>query len=103
MRVKGVGFSSCPRGLCGPSAGVPFRETHHMSGAAVKMAEDKGCQLSDLTVADLATINPLFTDDVVEVRASGRWRSGRGGGQSAVLRVWLATRSGISLALVVCP
>lgn len=40
-----------------------------MSGAAVKMAEDKGCQLSDLTVADLATINPLFTDDVVEVRA----------------------------------
>ena len=31
------------------------------------MAEDKGCQLSDLTVADLATINPLFTDDVVEV------------------------------------
>ena len=41
-----------------------------MSGAAVKMAEDKGCQLSDLTVADLATINPLFTDDVVEVMIS---------------------------------
>ena len=50
-------------------AGVPFRETHHMSGAAVKMAEDKGCQLSDLSVADLATINPLFTDDVVQVPA----------------------------------
>jgi argininosuccinate lyase len=45
---------------------VPFRETHHISGAAVKMAEDKGCQLSDLTVADLATINPLFTDDVTQ-------------------------------------
>ncbi len=50
--------------LC--AAGVPFRETHHISGAAVKMAEDKGCQLSDLTVADLATINPLFTDDVTQ-------------------------------------
>ena len=34
----------------------------------MKMAEDKGCELSDLTVADLATINPLFTDDVAEAR-----------------------------------
>jgi len=48
--------------------GLPFRETHHISGAAVKMAEDRGCSLSDLTVADLKTINPLFGDDVVQVR-----------------------------------
>lgn len=47
--------------------GVPFRETHHMSGAAVKMAEDRGCTLFDLTVEDLATINPLFTADVADV------------------------------------
>lgn len=60
-------LSYMPKTHCGAAAGVPFRETHHMSGAAVKMAEDKGCQLSDLTVADLATINPLFTEDVVEV------------------------------------
>lgn len=51
------------------AAGVPFRETHHISGAAVKLAEDKGCELSELTVADLAGINPLFSDDVTEVRA----------------------------------
>jgi len=50
---------------------VPFRETHHISGAAVKLAEDKGCELSELTVADLAGINPLFTDDVTEVRVTG--------------------------------
>ena len=47
--------------------GLPFRETHHISGAAVKMAEDRGCALSDLTVADLKTINPLFAEDVVQV------------------------------------
>lgn len=51
----------------GLHAGVPFRETHHMSGAAVKLAEDKGCQLSDLTTQDLQTINKLFEDDVQEV------------------------------------
>nr|QKY14862.1 argininosuccinate lyase (ASL) [Polytomella parva] len=47
--------------------GVPFRETHHLSGAAVRMAEQKGCALSDLTPKDLASIHPLFTDDVVSV------------------------------------
>lgn len=47
--------------------GVPFRETHHLSGAAVKMAEDRGCQLSDLTPDDLRTIHPQFEDDVSEV------------------------------------
>ena len=49
--------------------GVPFRETHHISGAAVKMAEDRGCALADLTPGDLRTIHPLFADDVALVRA----------------------------------
>ena len=48
---------------------MPFRETHHISGAAVKLAEDRGCELSALSVADLQGIHPLFGDDVVEVRA----------------------------------
>jgi len=47
--------------------GVPFRETHHISGAAVKMAEDRGCELSELSVSDLQTIHPLFEDDVTQV------------------------------------
>lgn len=47
--------------------GVPFRETHHISGAAVKMAEDRNVTLFDLSVADLKTIHPLFEDDVLEV------------------------------------
>lgn len=47
--------------------GVPFRETHHISGAAVKLAETRGCALSDLTVADLQGIHPLFSEDVTLV------------------------------------
>lgn len=62
--------------------GVPFRETHHISGAAVKMAEDRGCELSDLTPDDLRTIHPLFDDDVAEVwdfRRSADMRDTEGG------------------------
>jgi argininosuccinate lyase len=44
--------------------GVPFRETHHVAGAAVKLAEDRRCGLADLTPADLRTLHPLFGDDV---------------------------------------
>lgn len=33
----------------------------------MKMAEDRGCALSDLTPTDLRTIHPLFADDVAEV------------------------------------
>lgn len=47
--------------------GVPFRDTHHIAGAAVKMAEDKGVPLDHLTVADLQTLHPLFADDVVKL------------------------------------
>ncbi len=64
------------------SAGIPFRETHHISGAAVKMAEDRGCQLSDLTPADLKTINDLFDDDVTDVwdfQRSAEMRDTEGG------------------------
>ena len=46
---------------------MPFRETHHISGAAVKLAEDKGVTLFDLTVDDLKAIHPLFEADVTDV------------------------------------
>lgn len=47
--------------------GVPFRETHHISGAAVKMSEDRGVPLDSLTSADLRTLHSAFEDDVGEV------------------------------------
>jgi argininosuccinate lyase len=49
------------------SQGLPFRETHHVSGAAVRLAEDRGVPLSSLTPDDLRTLHPLFADDVAQV------------------------------------
>lgn len=47
--------------------GIPFRETHHISGSAVKMAEDRGCALTDLSLDDLRTLHPAFGPDVESV------------------------------------
>jgi argininosuccinate lyase len=44
--------------------GLPFRETHHIAGAAVKLAESKGVPLDKLTVGDLKQLHDKFEDDV---------------------------------------
>jgi len=66
--------------------GVPFRETHHISGAAVKMAEDRGIPMSELSAADLKSIHPLFEADVAEV-GRGCLSMRRGGGLPCVVLV----------------
>ncbi|RED12725.1 argininosuccinate lyase [Pontivivens insulae] len=48
-------------------AGMPFREAHHVTGALVKMAEDKDCDLPDLTLADMQSVHEDITDDVYSV------------------------------------
>jgi argininosuccinate lyase len=45
--------------------GVPFREAHHLSGAAVAMSEGKGVKLSELAIEDWRLISPQFGDDIV--------------------------------------
>uniref|UniRef100_A0A7S3PIA2 Argininosuccinate lyase n=1 Tax=Aplanochytrium stocchinoi TaxID=215587 RepID=A0A7S3PIA2_9STRA len=47
--------------------GVPFRETHHISGQAVQLAEEQGKPLSSVTVEELKSLHPAFEDDVVSV------------------------------------
>ena len=47
--------------------GVPFRETHHISGAAVRLAEEKGVPLTSLTAEDLRPLCAHFEDDVASV------------------------------------
>uniref|UniRef100_A0AAV1TSJ1 Arginosuccinase n=1 Tax=Peronospora matthiolae TaxID=2874970 RepID=A0AAV1TSJ1_9STRA len=47
--------------------GVPFRETHHVAGAAVRLAEDKNKALSALTFEELLTLHPKFEQDVLKV------------------------------------
>ena len=63
-------------------AGLPFREAHHVTGRAVALAEEKGCDLSELDLADLQSINDAITDDVysvLSVEASVASRTSFGG------------------------
>ena len=47
--------------------GVPFRETHHVAGRAVRLADEKGVSLTDLTFEDLKPLHSAFSSDVVSV------------------------------------
>ncbi len=47
--------------------GVPFRETHHIAGAAVRLAETRGIELADLGLDDLRRLHPAFEADVSRV------------------------------------
>jgi len=46
---------------------MPFREAHHVTGALVKLAEDAGCDLPDLSLAQMQGVHPAITGDVFEV------------------------------------
>jgi argininosuccinate lyase len=63
-------------------ADVPFREAHHITGRAVKLAEDKGCGLAELSLADLETIDARIGEGVfgvLSVDASVASRTSHGG------------------------
>ena len=42
---------------------MPFRETHHVAGAAVRHAEKENTSLAGLSKAQLATLHPAFEND----------------------------------------
>jgi argininosuccinate lyase len=70
-------------------ANVPFREAHHITGRAVRLAEEKGVQLWELSIEALreidARIEPsLF--DVLSVDASVKSRTSYGGTAPAAVR-----------------
>lgn len=46
---------------------TPFRETHHISGSAVRLAEESKVSLSQLTLEQLQGLSPKFTEDVKDV------------------------------------
>ena len=47
--------------------GLPFREAHHVTGALVALAETKGCDLPDLSLADMQSVHAGITSDVFAV------------------------------------
>lgn len=73
---------------------IPFRETHHISGRAVALAESRKCQLNDLTLQDFKNLNEKFTDDVRDVfdfEASVERRSAIGGPSRKMIQRQIST------------
>ena len=69
-------------------AGVPFREAHHITGRAVKAAEERRCGLAELPLDALQSIDERIDQrvfDVLSVEASVRSRTSYGG--TAPMRV----------------
>jgi argininosuccinate lyase len=63
-------------------AGIPFREAHHITGAAVKLAESRGIALDALPLADLQAIDARIDESVyaaLSVDASVAARASYGG------------------------
>ena len=46
---------------------MPFRDAHHVTGTLVAMAEQKGCDLPDLSLADMQGVHAAITDEVFGV------------------------------------
>ncbi|MFO0348583.1 MAG: argininosuccinate lyase [Alphaproteobacteria bacterium] len=62
--------------------GKPFREAHHITGRIVALAEARGCGLCDLALADMQSVEPGLTADVMSVlgvEASAGSRTSLGG------------------------
>jgi argininosuccinate lyase len=69
--------------------GVPFRETHHISGRCVALSEQTGIPMNELTYEQLKGVDARFEKDISEVfnyEKSVEMRSARGGtSKSSVL------------------
>lgn len=47
--------------------GLPFRDAHHATGALVKLAEDKGCDLPELSLQEMQSAHPDINQSVYSV------------------------------------
>ncbi len=72
---------------------MPFRDAHHVTGALVAMAEKKGCDLPDLSLADMKSVHDAITGDVfnvLTVENSVASRTSYGGTAPQQVRVQIA-------------
>ncbi|MGS1016400.1 argininosuccinate lyase [Allosphingosinicella humi] len=73
--------------------GIPFREAHHITGRAVKRADELGAALWDLPLEELQRIDPrieVSVFDVLSVDASVRSRTSHGGTAPSAVRQRIA-------------
>ncbi len=52
--------------------GLPFREAHHVTGRIVRLAEERGCGLEELSVGDLKTIDARLDQAALDVLSLDR-------------------------------
>jgi argininosuccinate lyase len=72
---------------------LPFREAHHATGAIVRKAEQKGCELKDLPLAEMQAVEPRITAavaGVLSVDHSAASRTSYGGTAPARVREAIA-------------
>ncbi|MDA8232029.1 MAG: argininosuccinate lyase [Magnetospirillum sp.] len=82
--AAGAGFTTATdiADWCVRALGMPFRQAHHVAGRLVKLAEDKGCGLEDLSLAEMRIVEPRLTDEaraVLSVESSVASRTSFGG------------------------
>ncbi len=46
---------------------VPFRQAHHITGRIVRLAEEKGCRLDELSLAEMQTVEPRLDKEIFDV------------------------------------
>ncbi len=73
--------------------GLPFRQAHHIVGAVVRLADERGVAMTKLDLAAFKSVSASFEDDIYEVfdfRASVAKRSGFGGTAPEAVRQQIA-------------
>ena len=73
--------------------GLPFRDAHHVTGSLVALAESQGCDLPDLTLADMQGVHKGIRADVFDVLGvenSVASRTSYGGTAPAQVRAQIA-------------
>ncbi len=82
-------------------ADIPFRDAHHITGAAVKLAEQQGIALAQLSITDLKSIDDRIDSrvyDALSVETSVASRASYGGTAPDQVRAQVA-RARIALGL----
>ncbi len=90
-RAAGAGFTTATdiADWCVRELKMPFRRAHHVAGSLVKLAETKGCDLPDLSLAEMQSVEPGITEDaraVLSVASSVASRTSFGGTSPARVR-----------------
>ncbi len=83
-KAAGAGFTTATdiADWCVRELKMPFRRAHHVAGSLVKLAEDKGCDLPDLSLAEMQSVEPGITEAaraVLSVASSVASRTSFGG------------------------